>query len=70
MEQSKVSNDENFTKELDFQSQELVNTELLRKTRKVGIDKDEANQRKASHQRFMKNINESFIKANGVGLSI
>jgi len=45
MEQSKISNEDNFTKELDFSSQELVNKELLRKTRKVGGDNEDSKKR-------------------------
>ena len=45
MEQSRISNEDNFTKELDFSSQEIVNKELLRKTRKVGGDNDDSKKR-------------------------
>ena len=68
MIRDKDCNEENFTRELDLSSQEVVNYELIRKTRKISTEKDSSVMRKASHQRFMKGINETFIKANGIGL--
>ena len=68
MRQDKASNEENFAKDLDFGAMQLVNQQWLHKSRKKNAEKESSPKRKASHERFLKNVNQSFIKANGVGL--
>ena len=46
-----------------------MNQQWIFKSLKKRKDKDVSATRKASHERFLKNINQSFVKANGVGLN-
>ena len=68
MRQNKVSNDENFAKDKDFGAMQQMNQQWIHKSRKKNAAKESSPMRKASHERFLKGINQSFIKANGVGL--
>ena len=52
-----------------YNSVDVMNQQWMYKSLKKRKDKDVSATRKASHERFLKNVNQSFIRANGVGLN-